>query len=78
MITDQIPCLKSTHWLLSPKRKWINCFFVSKGPSINYVVSVGGGGGGVSPTDDLLNRPYLIKKDNKVGRGSKISDFETT
>ena len=34
------------------------------GPSVNYVVSVGGG---VSPQDDLLNRPYLIKKDNKGG-----------
>ena len=27
--------------------------------------------------DDLLNRPYLIKKDDKVG-GSKIADLETT
>ena len=27
-----------------------------KGPSINYVVSVGGKGG--SPKDDLLHRPY--------------------
>ena len=30
-----------------------------KGPSINYVVSVGGGG---SPQNDLLHRPYFIKK----------------
>ena len=46
-------------------------------PSINYVVSVGGRG--VSPKDDLLSRPYLIKKTTRgVGRGSKIADFETT
>ena len=32
-----------------------------KGPHINYVVSVEGGEGG-SPKDDLLHRPYLIKK----------------
>ena len=46
------------------------------GPSINYVVSVGGEGG--SPKDDLVNRPYLIKKTKSVGGGSKIVDFETT
>ena len=34
-----------------------------------------------SPKDDLLHRPYLIKKttdDNKGGRGSKMANFETT
>ena len=33
---------------------------------------------GGSPRDDLLNRTYLIKKDDKEwgGRGSKIADFE--
>ena len=30
-----------------------------------------------SPKDDLLHRPYLIKK-TSGGRGSKIADFETT
>ena len=45
-------------------------FTYCKGLSIN--VSVGGGGG--SPKDDLLNRPYLIKK----GGVSKIVDFEMT
>jgi hypothetical protein len=45
------------------------------GSSINYVVSVGGG----SPKDDLLHRPYLIKKVTRgVRRGSKIADFEVT
>ena len=48
----------------------------SKGPSINYVVLAAGEGG--NPNNDLLNRPYLIKKDDKAGRGSKIADFETT
>ena len=31
-----------------------------------------------SPKDDLLYRPYLIKKTTRGGRGSKIADFETT
>jgi hypothetical protein len=35
---------------------------------MNYVVSVREG---VSPKDDLLYRPYFIKK-------AKIADFETT
>ena len=35
------------------------------GLSINYVVSVGGGGG--SEKDDLLHRPYLIKNDKGGG-----------
>ena len=38
---------------------------MSKRPSINYVVSVGGRGG--SHKDDLLNRPYLIKKTTRRG-----------
>ena len=45
--------------------------FRPKGPSINYVVSVGKGGGGGrggSPKDDLLHRPYLIKR----GGGQKL------
>ena len=46
------------------------------GPSINYVVSAGGEGG--KPKDDLVNRPYLIEKTTRGGRGSKIVDFETT
>ena len=46
------------------------------GPSINYVVSAGGEGG--KAKDDLLSRPYLIKKTTRGGRGSKIADFETT
>ena len=38
-----------------------------------------GKGEGCSPKNDLLNKPYLIKKDDKGGgRGSKIPDFETT
>ena len=41
------------------------------GPSINYVVLVEWEG--VSPKDDLLNRPYLIKKTTS-GRGSKIAN----
>ena len=45
----------------------------SWGPSINYVISVEEEG--VRPKDDLLHRPYLIKK---RGKGSKIADFETT
>ena len=49
--------------------------FMLEGSFINYVVSVGEGG---SPKDDLLNRPYLIKKTTSGGRGSKIADFETT
>ena len=49
--------------------------FRGQGPSMNYVFSVGGKGG--SPKDDLLHRPYLIKKTTR-GRGSKIADFETT
>ena len=44
-----------------------------RGPSINYVVSVGGKGS--SPKDDLLHRPYLIKKD-EGGGGAKIADFK--
>ena len=39
------------------------------GSSINYVVSVGGEGG--SPKDDLLHRPYLIKKTTRGGGGQK-------
>ena len=37
------------------------------GSSINYVVSVGGEGG--SPKDDLLHRPYLIKKTTRSWEG---------
>ena len=52
----------------------------SKGPSINYVVSVGGGGGGrdCGPKDDLLHRPYFKKRQQGGERGSEIFDFETT
>ena len=39
------------------------------GPSINYVISVGGRG---SPKDDLLHRPYFYKKDDKGGGGQKL------
>ena len=46
-----------------------------KGLSIHYVVSVGGKGG--SSNNDLLNRPYLIKK-TRGGRVLKIAAFETT
>ena len=46
-------------------------------PSINYVVSAGGRKGG-KPKDNLVNRPYLIEKTTRVGRGSKIANFETT
>ena len=49
---------------------------IYKGPSINYVVSLGGGEGG-SPKDDLLQRPYFTE-DDKEGRGSIIADFEMT
>ena len=58
---------------------------------INYAVSVKevcnrgvacslclGRGERDSPKDDLLHRPYLIKKTTRGGRGSKIADFETT
>ena len=45
----------------------------AKGPSINYVVLVGGGG---SPKDDLL-QTLINKKDGKGG-GPKMTDFETT
>ena len=41
------------------------------GPSINYVVSVGGGG---SPKDDLLHRPYLTKKTTR-GEGVRNRQF---
>ena len=50
---------------------------VTVGAVSNYVLPVGRGGGS-SPKDDLLKRPYLIKKDDKVRRGSKIANFETT
>ena len=30
------------------------------------------------PKDDLLSRPYLIKKTTRGGRWSKMADFETT
>ena len=53
-------------------KKFMNVEKFGKGPSINYVVSVGGG---VSSKDDLLNRPYLKKRPQA---GSKIADFETT
>ena len=46
--------------------------YLHKGPSINYVTSVGEGG---SPKDDLLNRTYLIKKDDKMGKGVKNCRF---
>ena len=36
-----------------------------------------GRGVGVSPKDDLLHRPYLIKKTTKGG-GAKFADFEMT
>ena len=42
--------------------------FMLEGSFINYVVSVGEGG---SPKDDLLNRPYLIKKTTMGGGGQK-------
>ena len=51
----------------------MGCFTVldlSKGPSINYVVS-GRGGGQKLPI-------LLSKKTTKRGRGSKIADFRTT
>ena len=43
-----------------------------KGPSINYVVSRGGGG--VSK----ISKVFLEKRELRGGRGSKIPDFETT
>ena len=43
--------------------------FRGQGPSINYVVSVGGKGG--SPKDNLLHRPYLIKR-RQEGEGQKL------
>ena len=47
----------------------------AKGPSINYVVLVGGEWGGVAPNTFY----YIDKRDNKGRmRGSKIVDFETT
>ena len=45
----------------------------AKGPSTNYVVSVGEWG---SSKDDLLDRPYLDKTTG--GKESKIANFETT
>ena len=49
---------------------------VPKGPSINYVVSVGGSG--VAPKT-IFYRPYFIKKTTRGGRrGSKSYDSETT
>ena len=42
---------------------WIGAIY-HKGSSISYVVSVGGEGG--SPKDDLLSRPYLIKKTTRA------------
>ena len=40
---------------------------------------LGRGGEGGSPKDNLVNRPYLIKKKRRQGgRGSKIANFETT
>ena len=47
------------------------------GSSINYVVSVGGGGDLGSPKTIYYINPTL-KKDDKEGRGSKSADFETT
>ena len=44
--------------------------FLYKGRSINYVVLVGREGG--SPKDDLLHRPYLIKKMTRGGGGQKV------
>ena len=52
-------CLNHHDHLVDPQN------IIGKGPSINYVVLVGVGG---SPKDDLLHRPYLIKKGDK-GRG---------
>ena len=46
----------------------MNIVFHIKGPSINYVVLVGGGD---SPTDNLLQIPYFIKK--RVGERVKKS-----
>ena len=47
----------------------------AQGPSINYVGSVGEQ---ITPKNNLINRTYLVKKDNKrEGRGSKIPDLET-
>ena len=43
-------------------------FTIHKGPSINYVVSVEGGDGS-KPKDDLLNRPYLIIRQQVGERG---------
>ena len=50
---------------------YFRCYdsILHKGPSINYVVSVKGGG---SPKDDLLNRPYLIKKTTRGGGGKTL------
>ena len=44
-----------------------------RGPSINYVVSVGEGGvRGGNLRDYLLRRPYLIKKRYKGGGAQKV------
>ena len=48
------------------------CGLSPQGPSINYVVS-GGRGGGVK-----IFRFYLVKRQLRGSRGSKIPDFETT
>ena len=54
-------------------QKW----FLVKGSSINYVALVGGGGG--SPEEDLLYRPYIMKSTTRWGgRESNILNFETT
>ena len=50
-------CRGSVNDYVDKKRKLRFCRH--KGPSIKYVVSVGGTG--LAP-DDLLHRPYLIKK----------------
>ena len=67
MIIDLSNALLTYYFYVSNKRVLIPV----KGPSINYVFSVGGGG---NPKDDLLHRAHLIKR----GGGSKIADFETT
>ena len=43
---------------------------LTKGPSINYVVSRGEG--------EFKNCQFYFKKSRQEGEGSKIADFETT
>ena len=59
------------YWKEDPADQLDWVIAAGKGPFINYVVSRGEGGGQKLPI-------LLSKKTTKRGRGSKISDFETT